>query len=101
MSRRHSELQRMAAGPRGKTEVPMKVGRKNGRLDVETIKKAIEIQRRCNPESIAWALKKLAKSGKPTKILKVPYTCVIQADEIRKRMGLRRIKITNLTAKDR
>jgi threonine synthase len=101
MVRRHTQLQRKAAGPRGKTEVPLKVRGKKTRLDAETSKKAIEIERSSNAERIAWALQKLASSGKPIKILKVRYLCVDKADEIRKQLRLRRIEITNLTAKDR
>ena len=101
MSRRHTQLQRQAAGPRGKTEVPLRVGSKERRLDAETRKKAIEIERSCNPSRIELGLKKLSKSGKPTKILKVNYRCIPLANEIRKQLGLRGIKITNLTSKDR
>jgi len=101
MSPRHSALQRKAAGPRGKTEVPVKVGRRKGRLDAVTQKKAVEIQRTCTDKTVSWCLKKLQKSRKPIKILKVPANCIEQAETIKKKLKLRKIKITNLTAKDR
>lgn len=71
MARQHEVLKRKAAGPRGKTEVPIKVGSRMGRIDAKTRKKAIEVERGGDPKRIKWALKKLSKSRKPQKILKV------------------------------
>jgi len=100
MSRRHRVLQKRAAGPRGKIEVPVKVKKREGRIDAVTQKKAFEIQRRCSPESIFWCLKKLQNSDKPIKILKVPKRCIEQAKKIKRKNRFRNIKIVNLTSKD-
>ena len=99
MVRRHTKLQRQAAGKRGKTEAPVKVGRKKGRLDAKTRTKAVEIERSCDPQRIKWALQKLSKSGQPKKILKVNQRCIPLAQEIKRKLRVRGIKITNLTAK--
>ena len=98
MARRHKQLKRQAAGKRGKTEVPVKVGRKKGRYDAERRKKAIEIERGCDPNRIKWALQKLAASNKSQKTLKVNYRCIPRAEEIKRQLRLRKIKITKLTA---
>lgn len=99
MARRHTKLQKEAAGQRGKIEVPVKVGRRRGRLDAKTRKKAIEIERSCDPQRIKWALQKLSKSGQPNKILKVNNRCIPLAQELKRKLRVRGIKITNLTAR--
>ena len=99
MSRRHRELQRKAAKKRGKIEVPVKVGPRKGKLDATTKTKAVEIERSCDSGRIAWALKKLSKSRKPNKILQVNYRCIPKAQEIKKELGLRGIKIKKLMAR--
>jgi len=98
MARRHKQLKKQAAGVRGKTEIPVKVGRKKGRYDAERRKKAIEIERGSDPNRIKWALQKLANSGKPQKILKVNYKYILMAEKIKRQLRLRNIKITKLTA---
>jgi len=98
MSRRHEKLKRQAAKKRGKTETPVKVGRKRGRIDVITLKKAIEIERSGNADRIEWALKKLSKSRKPIKILKVNRRYIPKARSIKRKLKLRGIKIVKLTS---
>lgn len=98
MSTRHTQLQRRAAGQRGKKDVPVIVGKRKARLDVVTLTKAIEIERSCDPQRIEWALKKLSKSRKPSKILKVNSRCITLGQELKRKLKLRRIKITNLTS---
>ena len=97
MGRRHRELQRKVAKKRGKTEVPVKVGRKKGKLDATTQSKAVEIERSCDSSRIAWALRKLSKSGKSNKVLQVNYRCIPKAQEIKRELRLRGIKIKKLT----
>jgi hypothetical protein len=99
MARRHTRLQKQAAGKRGKTEAPVKVGRRRGRLDANTRKKAVEIERSGDPQRIKWALQKLSKSGQPNKILKVNHRYIPLAQEIKRKLRVRGIKIKNLTSR--
>ena len=64
---RHRKIQRKVAGKLGRTEVLV-----NGRIDVLTPKKAIEIERSGNIQRLGWSCKKLLRSRKPHKILQVP-----------------------------
>ena len=55
-----------------KKEVFVRVGRRRGRIDRMTEKKAIEIERSGDPKKIRWACQKLKASRKRYKILRVP-----------------------------
>jgi len=99
MARRHTRLQKQAAGKRGKTEAPVKVGRRRGRLDAKTRKQAVEIERSCDPQRIKWAMHKLSKSGQPNKILMVNHRCIPLAQDIKRKLRVRGIKIKNLTSR--
>lgn len=82
----HRKHQRKAAGRHGQTEVYV-----NGFLDVRTRKKAVEIERTGKSARIGKALKRLAKTNKPHKILKVPNKDVSKACRIARK---RRQKVT-------
>ena len=87
----HRKHQKKAAGRRGQMEV-----RINGFLDVETRKKAIEIERTGKPERIGKALQRLAKTKKPHKILRVPNQDVQKACRIA-RTRRQKVTISNLS----
>jgi len=65
-----------------KKEVSVRVGRKRGRIDQMTEKKAIEIERSGDPDKILWACRKLKATRKRYKILRVPDWHVEMAREI-------------------
>ena len=60
----------------------MKVGRRRGRIDRMTEKKAIEIERSGDPDKIRWACRKLKASRKRYKILRVHDWDVEKARQI-------------------
>jgi len=65
-----------------KKEVSVRVGRRRGRIDQMTEKKAIEIERSGDPDKILWACRKLKATRKRYKILRVPDWHVEMAREI-------------------
>ncbi|MCD5401665.1 hypothetical protein LR013_03645 [candidate division NPL-UPA2 bacterium] len=73
----HRKIQRKAAGKRGRTEVPI-----NGRIDVLTQKKAVEIEGSGSLQKLEWACKKLLRSRKPHKILQVPDHHIEKAQRV-------------------
>ena len=93
-SRSHARLQSKLAGNSGKTEVPIRIGRKTMRRDVMTPKKVYEIERSGQPQKIGLALRRLQASKKPHKILKVPDWDLGTAARIR---GKRNITVSNLS----
>jgi len=60
----------------------VKVGRRRGRIDRMTEKKAIEIERSGDPDKIRWACRKLKASRKRYKILRVHDWDVEKARQI-------------------
>ncbi len=68
-SQSHRRAQSKAAGKSGRTEVPLKGGR---RLDAATAKKATEVERSGDRKLLEKAAQRLKASGKPQKILQVP-----------------------------
>lgn len=90
-TRTHRRHQKRAAGRKGRIEVPI-----NGFLDVSTPKKAIEIERTGKSERIEKALRRLAKSRKPHKILKVPSKDLPKARSIA-RERRQKVTISNLS----
>lgn len=68
-SQSHRRAQAKAAGKSGRTEAPLKGGR---RLDAATPKKAVEVQRSGDPKLLQKAAQRLKASGKPQKVLQVP-----------------------------
>lgn len=101
MARRHKTLKRQE---KGKKEVPVTVHKKKGRLDAATKDRAVEIER---SGRYGWAAKKLLKSRKRSKILRVPKNEMSKAENIvqeavnRSRMRNPRITITSLNRKSR
>ena len=66
-SRAHKRHKRKSAGKRGRTEVAV-----NGRVDAITRKKVIEIERSGIKKRLNHSVKKLLKTRKRHKILRVP-----------------------------
>lgn len=64
-SQSHKRAKAQAAGPKGKTEVPIKG---NLRLDAITKSKATEIERSGNMQSLSKAARRLQVSRKPQKV---------------------------------
>ena len=79
-----------------KKEVPVKVGRKSGLLDLASPKKAIEIERSGDKHRLAWACKKLVASRKKIKILRVPEWHKSSARKIASKIS-RSITVQNLS----
>lgn len=84
-SQSHKRAKAKAAGEKGKTEVILKGGK---RLDAQTIKKAIEIERSGTSEGLKKAAKRLKISGKPEKVLTVPQKDMDKAAEAMKETGV-------------
>lgn len=76
----------------------MRVGRKRGRIDEMTEKKAIEIERSGDPNKICWACRKLKASRKRHKILRVHDWDVKKARKIASKVSPS-IKVRNLSGK--
>lgn len=91
-TRTHRRHQKKAAGCRGQIEVHI-----NGFLDVRTPRKAIEIERTGKSERIEKALRRLAKTKKPHKILKVPNSDLLKACRIA-RNRRQKVTISNLSS---
>jgi len=81
-----------------KKEVFVRVGRRRGRIDRVTKKKAIEVERSGNPRKLGWACRKLKAIRKRHKILKVPYWDVKKARKIASKVSPS-IKVRNLSGK--
>jgi hypothetical protein len=75
MARAHKRLKK---AERGSKEVPVKVHGRKGRLDATTKDRAVEIERSGRYD---WATKKLLKSRKRSKILRVPKSEMPKARE--------------------
>ena len=63
----HKRAKARAAGKQGKTEVPLKGGR---RLDAASPRTATEVERSGNRRSLDAAARRLKASGKPRKVVK-------------------------------
>ncbi len=87
---RHTQLQRRAAGPRGRTEKPQ---RGRTRLDAAPKGKAIEIER---SGRIKPALARLRKETTARKELRVPQKDLDHATEVARRAGIN-VTIKNLS----
>ncbi len=68
-SQSHRRAKRKAAGSGGRTEVPLRSGK---RLDAKTTKTATEVERSGNLGNLTQAAKRLKESGAPRKVLQVP-----------------------------
>ena len=68
-SQAHKKAKSKAAGKSGKTEVPLKGGRK---LDAQTKKRATEVERSGDKAQLEKAAQRLKDSRKSQKVLQVP-----------------------------
>jgi hypothetical protein len=83
-SKRHRELKRKAAGPKGRTEVPIR----GYILDAVTRRKATEVQLGCSIQALTRAARRLKVSGRPQKVLQVPQPCMAKAREAMRHVGV-------------
>lgn len=80
----HKRLKSQVAGKRGRTEVPIKGGR---RLDVATKHKAAEIERGGSSQ-LKKAAQRLRDSRKSQKVLIVPQKSMSKAREAMRKVGV-------------
>ena len=85
-SQSHKRAKSKAAGKSGKTETPLKGGRK---LDAQTKKRAAEIERSGNKARLEDAAQRLKDSRKPQKVLQVPQNDMDKAVEAMKATGVK------------
>lgn len=85
-SKSHRRAQARAAGDRGKTEVPLKSGR---RLDARTKATATEVERSGNKRNLEQAARRLKQSGAPRKVLQVPQKDMPKAAKAMKTEGVK------------
>jgi len=81
----HKEAKAKAAGPSGKTEVPIKGGR---RLDAATGGLAIEVETSGSPQRLRLAAQRLKASGRKQHVLVVPQRDMPKARETMKNVGV-------------
>ncbi len=80
-SNAHRRAKSKAAGKSGKTEAPLKGGR---RLDAQTKNRATEIERSGEKQKLVKAAQRLKDSKKPQKVLQVPQKDMPEAIEAMK-----------------
>ena len=80
-SNAHKRAKSKAAGKSGKTEAPLKGGR---RLDAQTKNRATEIERSGKKQKLVKAAQRLKDSKKPQKVLQVPQKDMPEAIEAMK-----------------
>ena len=85
-SQSHKRAKSRAAGKSGKTETPLKGGR---RLDAQSKNKATEVERSGNKARLEKAAQRLKDSGKPQKVLQVPQKDTDKAAEAMKAKGVK------------
>ena len=83
----HKRAKAKAAGPGGKTEVPIKGGR---RLDAKTAggKKATEIERSGTTQGLSQAARRLKASKAPQKVHQVPQQDMGKAAQALRKAGI-------------
>lgn len=84
-SQSHKRAKGRAVGARGKTEVPLKGGR---RLDAATHKKAVEVEKSGERTRLEEAARRLRDSRKQQKILQVPTWDMEKAVEAMQKVGV-------------
>lgn len=84
-SRSHKRVKSKAAGRTGQTEVPLT---RNRRLDAATRKRATEVERSGNMNSLKKAARRLRDSGKPQKALQVPQHHMDKASKAMRDVGV-------------
>ena len=85
-SQSHKRAKSRAAGKSGKTETPLKGGR---RLDAQSKNKATEVERSGNKARLEKAAQRLKDSGKPQKVLQVPQKDIPKAADAMKAKGVK------------
>ena len=85
-SQSHKRAKSEAAGKSGKTEVPISRSR---RLDAQTRKTAIEIERSGSKQALTKAAGRLKVSGKSQKVLQVPQQDMAKAAKAMKKVGVK------------
>ena len=81
----HKAAKSKAAGKSGKTEVPLKGGK---RLDAATKRKAVEVERSGSADGLAKAARRLKTSGKAQKVLQVPQKDMGKAAAAMRKVGI-------------
>ena len=96
----HKKAKKQAAGPRGRTEVPLTRGR---RLDAKTAsgKRATEVERSGKRAGLRAAVKRLNDSGSPQKELRVPQRDLELAKEVAKQHARSAMTIKNISGSQR
>ena len=82
----HKRAKAKAAGKSGKTEVSLTRSR---RLDAQTRKTAIEIERSGSTQALTKAVGRLKASGKAQKVLQVPQQDMAKASKAMKKVGVK------------
>jgi len=81
----HKRAKTKAAGPAGKTEVPLKGGR---RLDAARKKTATEVERSGSSAALKKAAQRLKASRKKQKVLQVPQKDMSKAAQAMRSIGV-------------
>ncbi len=81
----HKGAKQKAAGASGKTEVPLKRGR---RLDAARNRTATEIERSGTSDGLEKAARRLKSSEKPQKVLQVPQKDMSEAAAAMRKVGV-------------
>lgn len=90
-SQTHKEIKIKAAGKSGKTEKRLKYG---GKIDAWAKKKAIEYERSGTKSSLSRSIRKLKRTRKKHKILRVPCKKdVLIAKEVARKLKVKKITI--------
>lgn len=82
----HKKAKRKAAGKKGRTEKPLKRGR---RLDAATQGRATEIERSGDMKRLRLAARRLKESRKKQKVLQVPQKDIDKATEAMRLEGVK------------
>lgn len=82
----HKRAKAKAAGKSGKTEVSLTRSR---RLDAQTRKTAIEIERSGSTQALTKAVGRLKASSKAQKVLQVPQQDMAKAAKAMKKVGVK------------
>jgi hypothetical protein len=83
----HKRAKRKAAGPKGKTEVPLGGGQRLDALSA-TGKRATEVERSGSSAGLKKAAQRLKKSGAPQKVLQVPNSDIDKAAQALRDAGI-------------
>lgn len=84
-SKSHKSAKSKAAGPKGKTEVPLPGGR---RLDAASKRRATEVELSGNSAGLEKSARRLRDSGKSQKVLQVPQKDMGKATKAMRDVGV-------------